>query len=357
MLGWIKNRLRPNEVGETRSSGSGYTAQVMAARDSYISGRRGVAELTATVQSCISLWEGGFAMADVTGTDLLTRQNMAMLARGIALNGDAVFLITDLGLVPATDWEVTTRDGRPRAYRLSIPEAGGGRTVTALAAEVLHLRIGSDNLTPWIGTAPLRRSSLTGGMLHAVEAALAETFENAPLGSLIVPLPDTGTEDMATMRASFKGQRGSTMVVEGVAQATAAGMNPNIGQKPDQLSPDLSKSQTEQTLSAAREGIGMAYGVLPSLLNRSATGPVIREAQRQLAIWTLQPIAALLADEATSKLGTEVTIDTIRPLQAFDAGGRARALSVIIKTMAEAKEAGIPPADVSGAMRMVDWER
>ena len=57
------------------------------------------------------------------------------------------------------------------------------------------------------------------------------------------------------------------------------------------------------------------------------------------------------------KLGAEVTIDTIRPLQAFDAGGRARALSVIIKTLAEAKEAGIPPGDVSGAMRMVDWER
>jgi len=71
----------------------------------------------------------------------------------------------------------------------------------------------------------------------------------------------------------------------------------------------------------------------------------------------LQPIAKVLADEATSKLGAEVTIDTIRPLQAFDAGGRARALSAIVKMMAEAKEAGIPPADVSGAMRMVDWER
>lgn len=354
MLGWIKNKLRPIE---TRSSGGGYTAQVMAARDSYISGRSGVAELTATVQSCVSLWEGGFAMADVTGTDLLTRQTMAMIARGAALKGDAVYLITDLGLIPATDWEVVTRDSKPRAYRLSIPEAGGGRTVNALAGEVLHLRIGTDNLTPWIGTAPLRRSSLTGAMLHAVESALSETFENAPLGSLIVPLPDTGADDMANMRGAFKGRRGSTLVIEGVAQATAAGMNPTIGQKPDQLSPDLSRSMTDETLSAAREGISMAYGVLPSYFNRAATGPVIREAQRQLAIWTLQPIAAMLADEAKAKLGVEVAIDTIRPLQAFDAGGRARALAAIIKTMAEAKEAGIAPADVSGAMRMVDWER
>ena len=162
---------------------------------------------------------------------------------------------------------------------------------------------------------------------------------------------------MATMRGAFKGRRGSTLVIEGVAQATAAGMNPTIGQRPDQLSPDLSKSMTSETLAAAREGISMAYGVLPSLVNRAATGPAVREAQRQLAIWTLQPIAALLADEATNKLGNLVEIDTIRPLQAFDAGGRARALSAIIKTLAEAKAADIAPADVSGAMRMVDWER
>lgn len=351
MFGWLKNRLRPIEA---RSSGAGYTAQVMAARESYISGRRGVAELTATVQSCVSLWEGGFAMADVAGTRLLTRQTMAMIARSAALNGEAVYLITDIGLVPATDWDVTTRDGKPRAYRLSIPEAGGGRTVTALAAEVLHLRIGADNLTPWIGTAPLRRSSLTGAMLHAVEAALSETFENAPLGSQIVPLPDSGAEDMATMRGAFRGRRGSTLVIEGVAQATAAGMNPQIGQKPDQLSPDLSKSMTAETLAAAREGIAMAYGVLPSMLNRAATGPAVREGQRQLAMWTLQPVAAVLAEEATAKLGAPVAIDTIRPLQAFDAGGRARALSAIIKTMAEAKEAGIAPGDFAGAMRLVD---
>ncbi len=353
MIQWFMSKLR---TLETRSSGSGYTAQVMAARESLISGRRGVAELTATVQSCISLWEGGFAMTDVSGTDLLTRQTMAMIARVVALNGDAVLLITEGGLVPATDWDVTTRDGKPRAYRLSIPEAGGGRTVTVLAAEVLHLRIGSDNLTPWIGTAPLRRSSLTGAMLHAVESALGETFENAPLGSQIVPLPDTGADDMASMRGAFRARRGSTLVMEGVAQATAAGMNPQLGQKPDQLSPDLSKSMTAETLAAAREGILMAYGVLPSLVNRAATGPVVREAQRQLAMWTLQPIAALLAEEATAKLGSVVEIDTIRPLQAFDAGGRARALSTIIKAMVEAKEAGIPPGDVSAAMRMVDWK-
>ena len=281
---------------------------------------------------------------------------MALTARSIALRGEAVWLISDWGLLPATDWEITTRGGKPRAYRLSIPEAGGGRSQTALAAEVLHLRIGAEAVTPWIGSAPLRRSTLTGGLLYAVEEALKETFENAPLGSQIVPLPDTGAEDMANMRSAFRGRRGSTLVIEGVAQATAAGMNPQIGQKPDQISPDLSRSMTGETFRDARAGILMAYGVLPVLLNPAATGPVVREAQRQLAIWTLQPIAELLAEEATEKLGAPVQIDLTRPLQAFDAGGRARALSGIIKTIAEAKAAGIPSEDVASAMRMVDWK-
>ncbi len=55
---------------EARSSGTGYTAQVMAARADYIGGVDGLAELTGTVQACVSLWEGGLTLADVLGTDL-----------------------------------------------------------------------------------------------------------------------------------------------------------------------------------------------------------------------------------------------------------------------------------------------
>lgn len=50
----------------------------------------------------------------------------------------------------------------------------------------------------------------------------------------------------------------------------------------------------------------------------------MREAQRHLAQWTLQPVARLIADEATAKIGGEVRIDAMCALQAFDAGGRAR---------------------------------
>lgn len=47
----------------------------------------------------------------------------------------------------------------------------------------------------------------------------------------------------------------------------------------------------DRTLDQARDQIAMAYGVLPGMLNKSTTGPMVREAQRHLAQWTLHPMA------------------------------------------------------------------
>lgn len=44
---------------------------------------------------------------------------LAMIGRRLALRGEVAFLIDDGGLIPAVDWEVTTRNAGPRAYRLS----------------------------------------------------------------------------------------------------------------------------------------------------------------------------------------------------------------------------------------------
>lgn len=349
MLHWFRRK-----PVEKRSSGMGYTGLIMAARENYISGASGLAELTGTVQACVTLWEGAFALADVQGTDLLDRRTMALAARALALRGEAVFLIRPDRLVPASDWDLSTRDGMPVAYRVSIGEAGGARSETALAGEVLHLRIGSDPVAPWTGTAPLRRASLTASLLHEVETALRDVFRDAPLGSLIVPLPEGSADDMDQMRAAFRGKRGSSLVIEGVAQATAAGMNPNLGKSPDQLSPDLSRSMTGESLEAARDAICLAFGVIPALANRAATGPVIREAQRHLAAWMLEPMAQIIAQEASAKLEAGVQIDIGRPLQAFDAGGRARALSGIIEAMGRAKELGLTPAEWSAALAAVN---
>lgn len=357
MLGWLFNRRGSADLRnhEKRASASGFTAEIIAARESYISGRRGVAELTATAQSCISLWEGCFALADVDGTDLLDRRSLALMARSVALRGEALFVIRDTGLVPCSDWDLSTRDGVPRAYRVSVSEAGGGMTETVLAAEVLHLRIGSDPAAPWLGTAPLRRASLTAGMLQSVESALAEIFEHAPLGSQIVPFPESQDTDLDLIGRGFRGKRGRVLMRESVTVSAAGGPAPQSDWKPADVTPDLSRAMTKETLDAARESVCGAFGVLPALFASNAQGPLVREAQRHLAGWTLQPIAMLLAEEASAKLGSEISIDVMRPVQAFDVGGRARALQTIIQALAQAKEAGLAPGDLNAALTQVNW--
>ncbi|MEE4120609.1 MAG: hypothetical protein V2I65_16535 [Paracoccaceae bacterium] len=136
--------------------------------------------------------KGGMALADVSGTDALDRRSLALTARSLALRGEALFLIGDDRLVPVSDWDLRTRDGEPSAYRLSVAEVGGGRTMTALAAEVVHFRIGANVAAPWAGQAPLKRAQPSAGMLNAIETALGEVYETAPLGSQIVPVDRRG---------------------------------------------------------------------------------------------------------------------------------------------------------------------
>ena len=243
------------EAQERRSSGSGFTAEIMAARQSYIAGRSGLGELTATVQACVSLWEAAFAIAKVDGTDLLDRRTMAMLARSVALRGEALFLIREEGLVPCSDWDLSTRHGRPRAYRVSVSEAGGGRSETALAAEVLHLRIGTDPVAPWAGSAPLRRSALTAGLLQELETALTEIYAMAPLGSQVVPMPENPEVDNEQLGREFRGRRGRVLLRESVTVTAAGGPGPASDWRPADLTPDLGRSKATENLEAARGSI------------------------------------------------------------------------------------------------------
>jgi hypothetical protein len=327
----------------------------MAARESYISGRRGIGELTGTVQSCVSLWENAFAIAQVDGTDVLRPRELALLGRSLALRGEAVFFIREDGrLLPASDWDFTTRDGIPRAYRLSIAEAGGGRPMTALAPEVLHFVTGADMVAPYNGQAPLRRANLTASLLHALESALTEVYELGPLGSQIVPFPENPHVDNEQLSRGFRGRRGSVLLRESVNVTAAGGPAPQTDWQPRSVTPDLRNAMTAESLAAARDTITATFGVLPGLFSLQTTGPLVREAQRHLVQFTLQPMAEVLAQESSDKLGAKVSIDLVSPLQAFDQGGRARAFATLIDGLTAAKEAGLSPAHVQAALQFID---
>ncbi|MEO3415727.1 hypothetical protein AAFO92_13810 [Roseovarius sp. CAU 1744] len=345
--------FKRKQTEETRASGTGYTTQVLAARADYITGQSGLAELTGTVQSCVTLWEGGISLADVEGTELLTPSVLSLAARSLALRGEALFVIREDRLIPCSDWDLSTKFSMPTAYRVGIADTGGGKSETVLAGEVLHLRVGSDASMPYVGQAPLRRSQLTAGLLQAVETTLSEVYELAPIGSQVLPFPESPETNLEMLAKGFRRNRGKVLVRESVNVSAAGGPAPILDWKPHDLTPDLQRVMTRDTLADARNSILFAYGILPGFVNLNGNGPMIREGQRHLSQWVLQPIAKMIAQEASEKLGDQIEIDVMRPLQAYDAGGRARAAVGVVQALSAAKEAGVDPAL---ALKIVDWE-
>lgn len=339
---------------EKRSAGTGFTAEVMRFREAYIQGRTGLAELTGTVSSCVSLWQNSLSLAAVSGTDLLDPYMLAMIGRSLALRGEFVALIDGDELVPASDWDVSTYNGKPKAYRLSIPEAGGGRSMTALAGEVLHIRINVDNAASWLGVSPLRTASLSAGMLHSVETALSEVFQSAPIGSSVLPMPEMAENQSTDIAASFVGKRGRVLLRESVNVTAAGGPAPAVDYKPSDLTPDLRGAVPIESLNAARSSVLTAYGILPALFDPATTGQLVREAQRHLIQFTLQPVSDLIAAEASNKLGGTVTLDALTGTQAFDTGAAARSFQMLVTGLAMAKEAGV---DAKAALAMLDWAK
>ncbi|MEM9705160.1 MAG: phage portal protein [Pseudomonadota bacterium] len=341
--------FKKKEPMEKRALNAGYTNQVISARAEYVIGRRNVAALTSAVQSCVSLWENGLSLAAVDGTDALTPPILALMGRALALRGECVFLLDDDGLIPATDWTISTRNTRPIAYRLSMPDAGGGRSITALAGEVLHVRLGSDVSQPYAGTAPLQRAQLSAELIAAIETAMRDVAQNTPFGSQIISFPETPTVDKNTLASQFVGKRGSILLQESTRVISSGGPMPDADWTPKSLTPDLQKAALVESLALARNAICSVFGVNPGLLAADVAGPAMRESQRHLAQFTLTPICGLIAHEASEKLGASVSLDVIKPLGACDTGGRARALGGVIQALALAREAGLSTEEIEAA--------
>src|SRR5258708_2403265 len=249
---WLGSIQRPggNNAPQTRSATSGFTRDYLLDRYAFISGRAGLAEMTAVVQGAVGYWERGFSSAAVTGTSLLTRHTLSMIGRSLALRGESVWWISDLGLIPASNWQLSTQYGTPIAYRLVIPEIGGGQApIYKLAGDVLHFKIGVEQTQPWLGRSPLRQSAVTTQIIESLETALGELFRDCALGSSIVPFGEAKEIDLQKLGESFRSRRGNIMLRESVQVSSAGGPAPNTNDwQPNSLSPDLSKSVTNDTL-------------------------------------------------------------------------------------------------------------
>ncbi|MEE4190243.1 MAG: hypothetical protein V2I66_01615 [Halieaceae bacterium] len=60
-----------------------------------------------------------------------------------------------------------------------------------------------------------------------------------------------------------------------------------------------------------------------------------------------------MAEETSVKLLEAVSIDVMKPLQAYDALGIARAVTAVTQALAIAEEAGV---DADEALKLVNWK-
>ena len=104
-------------------------------------------------------------------------------------------------------------------------------------------------------------------------------------------------------RAQQRSERGRVLLRENTNVSATGGPTPATDWRPADLTPNLQAAMPAEMLAAARDSICGVFGVLPALFSPMGQGAMTREAQRHLATWCLQPIAELLAEEASEKLG------------------------------------------------------
>ena len=284
----------------------------------------------AVAEACAGLWERSLASATVTPPSSaalrpLTPILLAMIGRGLARRGDAVFLIgtnEDVGatLTPASSWNVRG-DAAEDSWRYRLDLAGPSRTRTMdlPAASVLHFRMGADLQTPWRGRGPLRRSVATSSLAGEIERSF-NAEAKLPVGRL---LPLQGTPDQ--LAEITPGIREGGLLLVGAGQGGVGEQVPSARYSVQGYGPNPSTA-FEMLRSHVAEEIAAAFGVPPTLFNPGGDGAGQREAWRRFWIATVAPIGAMIEAELRAKLDP-VAMVSFDALRASDEDGRSRAVS------------------------------
>ena len=219
----------------------------------------------------------------------------------------------------------------PESWRYSLHMGGpsSARTVPAVAAEVVNVRLNSDSYRPWEGIAPLNRAAASGELYARLSNSLSSEAE--VVVARLVPLAQgLGQTTANNLRAAIAGTLpGRLALPETQAAGMGAGRTsaPTRDWRGERLGwdmPDSAGSLYMHLFSEAAE----CCGVPAALVNPAAAGPAAREAWRRLTVGTVEPIARLLESELTRVLERPVTVK-LRRLGGVDAAGRARALHVL----------------------------
>ena len=306
---------------------------------------------TAAVEFASGLIGRALAVADVQpelAANLLTPSLLMDIGRRLVLTGNYVASIEiergRFRLRTARQWQIIRGgvDESSWVYELEIPSPSAPTTKRQKSVGVLHIRINTDSLQPWLGTSPLLSAGISAELLARLESKTSDELR-APVGS-VLPLPESvSPENVTHLQTDLASLKGDIALVE--TQSNAHGMGrqsaPQIEWQPKRLGAQIPESHI-----ALREQIGRdvcaALGIPPALY-AGGDGGSAREAYRQLLTSTLEPLASIISAEFRSKVGYPVTLDFKR-LAAADIAARARAYGTLVAAGVDKEDA----ADVSG---------
>lgn len=300
------------------------------------------------VEIAAGMFGRAFASADVSPVGVRTAgvspDVLACIGRRLVTVGESVHIVeVERGAVvlrEASHWSVTGGARGGWRYQVTLPGPSATHAEWVPGDQVVHCRYATEAATPWRGRGPLHLAGLSGVLAVALERQLGHEV-GGPVGHLI-PVPQDASgegegDPYGPLKREIAALRGRVGLVETVAAGYGEGRAAapaedwkarRIGANPPDSLPTL-RDAVEATILAV-------CGIPPDL---ARPGGRTREAYRQWAHASVEPLAALVAAELRAKLGAPVSLSFGR-LEAADVTGRARAWRSLA-----GRDAAMPDAD------------
>ena len=294
-----------------------------------------VPSATAALEACSGLTGRGFASAEVSGPDSLTRAltpgALELIGRSLIRRGEVVFLIDTaagrLRLIPAETHDIEGGP-YPEEWNYTLTLGGPSKTVThefVPAASVLHFRYAVDASTPWRGNGPIAVAALAGRLSAETVRALAEE-SSGPTGKLLGIPVDGEDATVQGLKADITNAKGRVALLETGDWSNAGGDT--------SVDLDIKRFGAEppaglvQLVSVASQEVYSAVGLNAALWGGGGAAGT-REAWRLALFSVLAPLGKLVESELQEKLEDSVSLSW-QELRASDLSGRARAFQSMV---------------------------
>ena len=338
----------PRQTAEYRA---GFTDAVLDYSLRQASGNAGAsATETAAVIFGMGCLQAAFSVADVEPEELrptLTPMVLGAMAQQLALKGNSVWdiLVNEGDPFPtlrAGMVETITGGPDPRGwlYQMAFEGPSATETLVRLYSDVIHARINTDPLKPWQGYSSLTLAGVTAATLANIEQRISEEA-NARVGYLLNYPDGTSDSTIGGIRGDVGSMRGGVMLAETGGAGFRAGLpggNPSDWRK-TRLGAEIPATSLQARTEAVRDVLGAMR--VPAVLLLGGDGASYREGYRQFLTMGVNPMAEVVAEELSAKLGADVRF-SFRRLAAADIASRARAMGVMVS-------AGLP-IDVAQAL-------